>query len=259
MNSRDHKDVRYCSSALQWWPRSGRLRAVPPARYSGSTEHRSAVEQDRRGYGRRVGSLPGRGRGLHELHGDSCLRRGRRHRGRLRAYGPGVSAPAGASVDCAVVEAAYRTLIHYFPSNAALVTNLNGYYSDALSNLNGCTADGGEGTSCRIGCREQHHRPSYGRWAHDPDWYDVAVRDEEPRPRSVASHSAIRRPTDAMARVGATVSAEEPWSVSDGAADPTYEPAVGSGFNEVKAYGGQGITRLEPRSRLRSRGSGQRT
>jgi hypothetical protein len=67
--------------------------------------------------------------------------------GGYEPYGPGVSAPAGASVDCAVVEAAYRTLLHYFQSNAALVTNLNGYYSDALSNLNGCTADGGEGTS----------------------------------------------------------------------------------------------------------------
>src|SRR6185436_19791815 len=67
--------------------------------------------------------------------------------GGYEPYGPGVSAPAGASVDCAVVEAAYRTLLHYFQSNAALVTNLNGYYSDALSNLKGCTADGGEGTS----------------------------------------------------------------------------------------------------------------
>jgi len=67
--------------------------------------------------------------------------------GGYEPYGPGVSAPAGASDDCAVVEAAYRTLLHYFQSNAALVTNLNGYYSDALSNLNGCTADGGKGTS----------------------------------------------------------------------------------------------------------------
>ena len=67
--------------------------------------------------------------------------------GGYEPYGPGVSAPGGGSVDCAVVEAAYRALLHYFQSNAVLVTNLNGYYSDALSNLNGCTADGGEGTS----------------------------------------------------------------------------------------------------------------
>jgi hypothetical protein len=67
--------------------------------------------------------------------------------GGYEPYGPAISAPAGASVDCAVVEAAYRSLLHYFSSNATLVGNLNGYYSDALSNLNGCAADGGKGTS----------------------------------------------------------------------------------------------------------------
>jgi hypothetical protein len=66
--------------------------------------------------------------------------------GGYEPYGPAISAPAGASVDCAVVEAAYRTLVHYFSSNATLVGILNGHYSDALSNLNGCTADGGAGT-----------------------------------------------------------------------------------------------------------------
>jgi hypothetical protein len=67
--------------------------------------------------------------------------------GGYEPYGPAISAPAGASVDCAVVEAAYRSLVHYFSSNATLVGILNGHYSDALSNLNGCTADGGKGTS----------------------------------------------------------------------------------------------------------------
>jgi hypothetical protein len=67
--------------------------------------------------------------------------------GGYEPYGPAISAPAGASVDCAVVEAAYRTLFHYFSSNASLAGILNGHYSDALSNLNGCTADGGKGTT----------------------------------------------------------------------------------------------------------------
>jgi VCPO second helical-bundle domain len=67
-------------------------------------------------------------------------------RGGFEPYGPAISAPPGASVDCAVVEAAYRTLRHYFASASA---SLDGYYSEALStsNLNGCTADAGEGTS----------------------------------------------------------------------------------------------------------------
>jgi hypothetical protein len=67
--------------------------------------------------------------------------------GGYEPYGPAISAPAGASVDCAVVEAAYRTLVHYFSSNATLVATLNEHYSDARSNLNGCTADAGKGTS----------------------------------------------------------------------------------------------------------------
>ena len=67
--------------------------------------------------------------------------------GGYEPYGPAISAPPGASVDCAVIEAAYRTLFHYFSSNATLVGILNGHYSDALSNLNGCTADGGKGTT----------------------------------------------------------------------------------------------------------------
>jgi hypothetical protein len=69
-------------------------------------------------------------------------------RGGFEPYGPAITALPGASVDCAVVEAAYRTLKHYFSSFPALVTTLDGYYSEALSpsNLNGCTADAGKGT-----------------------------------------------------------------------------------------------------------------
>src|SRR5947199_7944690 len=68
-------------------------------------------------------------------------------RGGFEPYGPAITAPPGASVDCAVVEAAYRTLRQYFSAFPALVTNLDGYYSEALSRLNGCTVDGGKGTS----------------------------------------------------------------------------------------------------------------
>ena len=69
--------------------------------------------------------------------------------GGFEPYGPAISAPTGASLDCAVVEAAYRTLRHYFSTFPALVASLDGYYSEALSpsNLNGCTGDAGKGTS----------------------------------------------------------------------------------------------------------------
>src|SRR6266540_4369566 len=59
-----------------------------------------------------------------------------------------ITAPAGASVDCAVVEAAYNTLSYYFSSFPGLVATLDADYAEALSpsNLDGCTADGGAGT-----------------------------------------------------------------------------------------------------------------
>jgi VCPO second helical-bundle domain len=67
--------------------------------------------------------------------------------GGFEPYGPAIAAEAGASVDCAVVEAAYRTLGYYFSAFPVLVTNLNADHTEALSNLDGCTADGGAGTA----------------------------------------------------------------------------------------------------------------
>jgi hypothetical protein len=55
--------------------------------------------------------------------------------GGFEPYGPAITAPAGASVDAAVVEAAYRTLVNYFPSQAG---NLGALYTEAL----GLIADG---------------------------------------------------------------------------------------------------------------------
>jgi hypothetical protein len=66
--------------------------------------------------------------------------------GGFEPYGPPITASPGASVDCAVVEAAYRTLRYYFSSFPGLVANLDAYYAEALSNFAGCTADGGAGT-----------------------------------------------------------------------------------------------------------------
>jgi hypothetical protein len=68
--------------------------------------------------------------------------------GRYEPLDSTITAPAGASVDCAAVEAAYRTLRYYFSSFPALVANLDANYAEALSpsNLDGCTADGGAGT-----------------------------------------------------------------------------------------------------------------
>jgi hypothetical protein len=49
--------------------------------------------------------------------------------GGFECYGPAITAPQGASVDAAVVEAAYRTLVNYFPLQAG---NLGMLYMEAL-------------------------------------------------------------------------------------------------------------------------------
>ena len=67
--------------------------------------------------------------------------------GGFQPYGPPITAPPGASVDCAAIEAAYRTLRYYFSLFPGLVMNLDAYYAEALSNFGGCTGDGGAGTA----------------------------------------------------------------------------------------------------------------
>jgi hypothetical protein len=68
-----------------------------------------------------------------------------------------ITTPARASVGCAVVEAAYRTLHYYFSSFPVLVSSLNADYAEALSpsNLNGCTADGGAGTHVGLAAADE--------------------------------------------------------------------------------------------------------
>jgi len=50
--------------------------------------------------------------------------------GGYEPYGPAITADSGASTDAAAVEAAYRTLVYYFPSQA---TTLDYFYTQALA------------------------------------------------------------------------------------------------------------------------------
>ena len=82
-------------------------------------------------------------------------------------YGPAIDAPAGASVDAAVVEAAYRTLSAYFPSScnptnatcmalgASLLTN----YNLAMAAIPAGACDKGERDRRRPGSCEQASSP----------------------------------------------------------------------------------------------------
>ena len=61
--------------------------------------------------------------------------------GGFEPYGPAITAPAGASPDAAVVEAAYRTLVNYFPLQAgtlgALYTEALGLIADGTAKIDG--------------------------------------------------------------------------------------------------------------------------
>jgi len=61
--------------------------------------------------------------------------------------GSTLQAPTGASVDCAVLEAAYQTLHYYFSTFPALVATLDADHAEGLATLGGCTADRGAGTA----------------------------------------------------------------------------------------------------------------
>jgi VCPO second helical-bundle domain len=161
-------------------------------------------------------------------------------RGGFEPYGPAITAPLGASVDCAVVEAAYRTLRHYFSSFPALVAILDADYAEALSpsNLNGCTADGGKGTGVGLAAANSI----------------IALRTGDGRLTPVGTTSSFetREPGPGVWRLTPPFAAPQtPWlgSVqpfllkSPGQFQPEPPIPLSSSewvrqFNEVKAWGG---------------------
>jgi hypothetical protein len=159
-------------------------------------------------------------------------------RGGFEPYGPAITAPPGASVDCAVVEAAYRTLRHYFSAFPALVTNLDGYYSEALSRLNGCTADGGKGTSVGLASASSIIALRTGDGRMTPVGTTSVFETKEPGP-------GVWRLTPPFA-VPQTpwLGSVQPFLLkSPGQFRPEPPPPLSSTewvrqFNEVKAYGG---------------------
>src|SRR6266540_3624417 len=154
-----------------------------------------------------------------------------------------ITAPAGASVDCAVVEAAYNTLSYYFSSFPGLVATLDADYGEALSpsNLDGCTADGGAGTGVGMAAANE---VIYNRTTGpSPDGRMTPIGVSTPFPTLPAGPGVLRlTPPFAAPQV--------PWvgnvrrfvlqSVDQFLPDPP--PSLQSGewveaFNAIKAYG----------------------
>jgi hypothetical protein len=128
-----------------------------------------------------------------------------------------ITAPAGASVECAVVEAAYRTLRYYFASSPPLLANLDADYGEALSNLDGLHRRRRRGHWCRPGgCRRgdlQPHDRSQPGWAHDADPCELALSDAAAGSGRVAPDAAVRRAADALGRERSTIRPAEPGPV----------------------------------------------
>jgi hypothetical protein len=157
--------------------------------------------------------------------------------GGFEPYGPPIAAPPGASIDCAVVEAAYRTLRYYFSSFPGLVANLDAYYAEARFNFGGCTADGGAGTA--VGLQAAN------------DIIALRTGDGRMTPINVTSSFPTLPPGPGVWRLTPLFAAPQtPWigdvrpfvlhSLDQFVPDPP--PSLQSGewveaFNQIKAYG----------------------
>ena len=86
--------------------------------------------------------------------------------------------------------------------------------------LNGCTADGGDGTA--VGLAAAHNiieiRTGDGRLT--PIGTTSSFETKDPGPRGLASHSAVCSRADAVAWIGATVPAEESGQFQPGPPTP---------------------------------------
>src|SRR5438552_2599439 len=154
--------------------------------------------------------------------------------GGFEPYGPPITAPPGASVDCAVIEAAYRTLVNYFPSQ---VGTLGALYTEALSNFGGCTADGGSGMAVGLQAAT--------------DIIALRTGDGRMTPIGVTSSFPTLPPGPGVWRLTPPFAAPQtPWvgnvrrfilqSVDQFLPDPPpslQSPEWVEAFNEVKAYG----------------------
>ena len=106
-------------------------------------------------------------------------------------YGPAIDAPAGASVDAAVVEAAYRTLSAYFPSSCnptnatcmALGASLLTDYNLAMASIPAGPPGMRRRTGSPLAWRQRtHRRPSHGDGRLTPIGTTSSFETKDPGP-----------------------------------------------------------------------------
>ena len=154
--------------------------------------------------------------------------------GRYQPYGAPIAAPAGASTDAAVVEAAYRTLLNYFPTQAA---SLDALYAEALGLIpNGTAKTNGQAVGLAAATSIISLRTGDGRL--------TPIGVTSAFPTKPAGSGVWRRTPPAFA------APQTPWVATvrpfilESAAQflPDPPPALQSSewvdaFNQIKAYG----------------------
>ena len=154
--------------------------------------------------------------------------------GGYEPYRPGVTAPAGASADAAVVEAAYRTLSYYFPTQAA---QLDPLYESSMAGIpDGAEKAAGQAVGSAAAALIITTRMNDGRLT------PVATTSPFPRP-GFAPGSWRLTPTAYAAAQTPWVRNVTPFFLQRGDQFlPGPPPSLSSsewvdGFNEVKSYG----------------------
>jgi hypothetical protein len=164
--------------------------------------------------------------------------------------GSTLSASPVASVDCAVVAAAYQTLRFYFSAVPALVATLDADHALALSTLGGCIGDGGAGTSVGSAAASE---VIYDRTTGpNPDGRMTPIGTTSPFP-TLAPGPGVWRLTPPFA------AAQTPWVAnvrpfilqSPAQFLPDPPPSLSSqewvdAFNQIKKYGAADSTARTP-------------
>ncbi len=158
--------------------------------------------------------------------------------GGYQSYGTGVTAPAGASMDAAVVEAAYRTLIEYFPDQA---TRLAPLYQSSLATIpDGQAKSDGQAVGLAAANYIISSRIHDGRLTPIATTSSFPTKDEAPGvwrltpPFAAPQTPWVRNVTPFVLQSANQFNPEGP---------PSLQSAEwAEAFNEVKRYGGVGST-----------------
>ena len=209
-------------------------------------ERRAAVEQDRRGHGRRLRRVPGRGLRLHglRLEGD-----GPRRQPRPATTGSRRTPPSR--------EAAYQILVHYFPAQAGRPDGAPRRRArrDPGRSARSATGSGTAGSRPHKVLRE---RADDG--LQTPIGSTSSFPTLAPGPGRLAADAAgLRGAADAVDGEHAAVRARERGPVPAAAAAVAAEPASGSTRSTRSSRSAPSTARRGRPTRRRSRSSGRRT